>query len=405
MRGSRNSISYALVVGICVGLTASLEAGRAMEVAREIGTTPQLLMAPKQPDTDEKAARAQLTPRAKVLSLRLPTGKWITLGRERVTVSARGTTWHAVVAESGERAILMWWRNGRFSGLLSYEGRIYKLSKSSGTLMATPENPRRDTPSFPYLTKSADAGSSRSRQDQNPAPEVKPFSEAERVALEAKQVTIDLMMLYTRKAAVAYVQELPRLVAEAIEDVNASFRNSGLQNISLRLVRTQEVEYDEREGDHFGHLYTMVDGVGAFGSVRQLRNEVKADIVGLIVDDPSGCGLTTRVGAEADEAYFVVHHSCAMLMFSIAHEIGHILGVRHDRQTDSMNTPFVYGHGYLRVAKWRDIMSYQESCGGCPRIPYWSNPRVKYIGEPVGTDANDSARVILEQAGRVSRFR
>jgi len=50
-------------------------------------------------------------------------------------------------------------------------------------------------------------------------------------------------------------------------------------------------------------------------------------------------------------------------------------------------------------------MSYNESSGGCPRIPYWLNPRVMYKGEPTGTSASDSARVILEQAERVSNFR
>jgi hypothetical protein len=39
------------------------------------------------------------------------------------------------------------------------------------------------------------------------------------------------------------------------------------------------------------------------------------------------------------------------------------------------------------------------------RIPYWSNPRVTYRGEPTGTVVNDNARVILEQAERVSKFR
>ena len=50
-------------------------------------------------------------------------------------------------------------------------------------------------------------------------------------------------------------------------------------------------------------------------------------------------------------------------------------------------------------------MSYQEGCSGCPRIPYWSNPRIKYQGEPTGTAATDNARVILEQADRVAKFR
>ena len=67
--------------------------------------------------------------------------------------------------------------------------------------------------------------------------------------------------------------------------------------------------------------------------------------------------------------------------------------------------PFPYGHGHVNGTKWRDIMSYQKGCDGCPRIPFWSNPRIMYRGEPTGTDAADNARVILEQAERVSNFR
>jgi hypothetical protein len=51
------------------------------------------------------------------------------------------------------------------------------------------------------------------------------------------------------------------------------------------------------------------------------------------------------------------------------------------------------------------IMSYAESCNGCVRIPSWSNPRVLYKGEPTATLMEDNARVILEQAERVSKFR
>ena len=50
-------------------------------------------------------------------------------------------------------------------------------------------------------------------------------------------------------------------------------------------------------------------------------------------------------------------------------------------------------------------MSYHKGCNGCPRIPYWSNPRVTYQGEPTGTEMEDNACVVLEQAGKVSRFR
>ena len=149
----------------------------------------------------------------------------------------------------------------------------------------------------------------------------------------------------------------------------------------------------------------MVDGVGAFKDLKKLRNDKRADIVGLVLDNPTGCGQSTRVGAEADEAFFVVHHACAAITYSIAHEVGHILGARHDRYMDPNDTPFPFAHGYINGSKWRDMMSYQQGCGGCPRIPFWSNPRVQYQGEPIGTAATDNARVILEQAERVANFR
>jgi hypothetical protein len=213
------------------------------------------------------------------------------------------------------------------------------------------------------------------------------------------------MVLYTKRAASQYIIKMADLIALAVEETNESFRNSGLGNINLRLVHTQLIDYDETAGEHFKHLYRMVDGLGPFKNVHKLRDEKRADIVGMIIDDPSGCGLSTRVAPDSEEAYFVVHHSCAAITMSVAHEIGHILGARHDRQVDESESPFPYGHGHVNGTKWRDIMSYQQSCDGCSRIPYWSNPRIEYKGELTGTDTDDSARVILEQAERVANFR
>ena len=86
--------------------------------------------------------------------------------------------------------------------------------------------------------------------------------------------------------------------------------------------------------EEFIDLYHMVDGDGPFMDVRRLRNEKHADVVGLVVDDPRGCGLSAGVAPDPDEAYFVVHYSCAAITISIAHEMGHILGARHDGQFD-----------------------------------------------------------------------
>ena len=71
-----------------------------------------------------------------------------------------------------------------------------------------------------------------------------------------------------------------------------------------------------------------------------------------------------------------MHHECAAATYTLAHEIGHLIGARHDLNLDKNMTPFPYGHGYVNGTKWRDIMSYKESCGGCPRLPVWSSPMV-----------------------------
>jgi hypothetical protein len=111
------------------------------------------------------------------------------------------------------------------------------------------------------------------------------------------------------------------------------------------------------------------------------------------------------VHADAEEAFAVVHYDCAAVSYSLAHEIGHIIGARHDLSMDKTMSPFPYGHGFVSGTKWRDIMSYKSSCGGCPRLPIWSSPKVTVKGEPAGTPEQDNARVILEEAARVAAFR
>jgi peptidyl-Asp metalloendopeptidase len=354
---------------------------------------------------------AMTYPEGKIV-LPLGQGKKITLVRTRETVrTEKGLSWRGLVEETGEKAALMLWTDGRLSGYLAYDGSLFALSNISGDIhvmaeMDAAKLPPEHPPTPPG--KSADAvpiDRFTTTRPPSPEPEVTPFSEAQRKALEAKKVTIDVMILYTKYAASHYIRHPADILALAIEEANESFRNSGLGNITLRLVHSQAIDYDGRGDDHFTHLYRMVDGVGALKQVQRLRNEKRADIVGLVIDNPRGCGLATRVSAGSEEAFFVVHHSCALISYSIAHEIGHIIGARHDRTVDPMDKPYAYAHGYINGSKWRTLMSYKEGCGGCPRIPHWSNPRIMHEGEPTGTASNDAARVILQEAARVSKFR
>jgi Metallo-peptidase family M12 len=360
--------------------------------------------------TDIRYAAKSTDPIGTEIKLPFQQGKSITLVRKNSTFRDDGSiTWVGEVAETGERAVLMLWGNALLTGYFAYKGTIFAVESLGGAVDAYKELGR-GLPDHPAETGRLDSGPMPNPKATPPRaapaePTVPPFPDKERKALEAKNITIDLMLLYTRSVASRYTRDPEDLLALAVEETNETFRNSGLGNIRLRLVHTELIDYDTSADDQFNHLYAMVDGVGPFKDVKTLRNEKRADIVGLIIDNPTGCGLSTRIGPESDEAFFVVHHACATITMSVAHEIGHILGVRHDRFVDETNTPFAYGHGYVDGVKWRDIMSYNVGCGGCPRIPFWSNPRVMYKGSPTGTPAADSARVILELAEQVSKFR
>jgi hypothetical protein len=50
------------------------------------------------------------------------------------------------------------------------------------------------------------------------------------------------------------------------------------------------------------------------------------------------------------------------------------------------------------------MMSYQESCDGCPRRAIWSSPDVKVDGVPAGDADTNNAKVIRENAARVAAF-
>ena len=73
---------------------------------------------------------------------------------------------------------------------------------------------------------------------------IPPISAARRRELAARQVMIDVMILYTPKVARKYVDLETDLIALSIEQANESFASSGLGHIKLNLVH-QEVKYEE----------------------------------------------------------------------------------------------------------------------------------------------------------------
>jgi hypothetical protein len=368
------------------------------------------------------------------ISVKLSDSTVLDIVRTSVDIRKDMCIWRGAVQGTDAPATIMWWPGGKMTGTVQHQGRIYSIRHMGGDMYAVvemdvekmpqehapmPERMRndpnvRDDP----LRNEGDASIMRPvTKGMRPPKALQGDTKRKKAAAPAKKankgkvqsgpapVVIDVLVAYTKKAAANYVDVKKELVDLSIEEANESFRTSGIGHVKLRLVHAYQTDYVE-EGAHFDHVWRFADkGDGYMEEVHALRAKHKADVGLLIVDDAKGCGLATRVYADADEAFAVVHHECGATSYTLAHEVGHLIGARHDLSLDKNMNPFPYGHGYVNGTKWRDIMSYKDSCGGCPRLPVWSSPLVKIKGDVAGTPDLDNARVIAEQAARVAAFR
>ncbi len=378
------------------------------------------------------------------VTLMLDASTSVTVKRTSVEKTDGGYVWHGAIIGTEEPVTLLWWPTGRLAGQITYKGRHFVLKNLGGTMHGIVEmSPRKLPPEHAPMGKSlmrhmrmqrdplvtqGDASMLRrsdaekierpqeplrNPQDSVPAKRTKPGGTEIALVIPApaalpqrmESVAIDLIVAYTRQAASRYTDIRRDLIEVAIEEANQSFRNSGVDNAGLHLVHAYETDYVEA-GTHFEHVFRFADkGDGYMDEVHALRDRYKADVAILIVHDPNGCGLSAAVAPPADRAFAVVHHECAALSYSLAHEIGHIIGARHDVGLDDGNHPYPYGHGYVHGKDWRTMMGYEESCNGCPRLPIWSSPLIKVGGAPAGNSMSDNARVIAEGAARVAAFR
>ena len=182
-------------------------------------------------------------------------------------------------------------------------------------------------------------------------------------------VGIDVLVAYTPSAA-SSVGDIIGTIQLAVAEANQSYVNSGV-NIQLSLV--DNFQFAETEsGKSFDQI--LADFAGDAG-VHQHRDNSGADLSALIINQTDFCGLADAILAKPETAYVVVHYSCATGYYSFAHELGHLMGARHDEKHDSSTSPYSYGHGYEHPSPsppFCTIMAYAcDAPNNCePRIQY-----------------------------------
>jgi hypothetical protein len=308
--------------------------------------------------------------------------------------SATDFVWHGVLSEVPGQATLVA-RGGNVTGSIQDRGALYRIEPvGNGTHALI----KVDTSKLPL----DHPASFQDRQQASAAPLPPPP-----VATGDAMVEIDIMVPYTTAAKEA-VPDIVATVQLAVAEANQSYLNSGVR-MKLRLVDTFELSYSEAGKD----FDTVLADFSSNTTVRNLREASGADLAVMIIDKADYCGLASAIMANATNAFALVHFDCATGYYSFAHEIGHLMGARHDEKGDPSNSPFAHGHGYQHPSsdpakRFRTVMGY--ACSGpmsCdPRIPYWSNPNVTYSGIPTGTSStNDNARVLNATSGTIASFR
>ena len=241
-------------------------------------------------------------------------------------------------------------------------------------------------------------------------------------------VTIDVAVVYTpaARAAAGGADVIAAVIDLMVAETNQAYAASGVQQ-RIALVGRSEVQYEET-GDSGLDLSRLANpSDGHMDEAHALRGRSGADLVHLIVDagKADAGGIAYRPGA-----FGLTVHLGGGAVF--AHELGHNMGLRHDRYQAHHNQGGARSHpafGYVspggaaagaaRSSRWRTVMAYNRECSDayalCPRLLRFSNPRQSYNGDALGvsygdggsgaTGPADAAAALEATAPAVARWR
>ena len=206
---------------------------------------------------------------------------------------------------------------------------------------------------------------------------------------------------------------MQNLVKLAVEETNTAYDLSGVDTKLLVVHGYRHPTLDEKTYSQFGNILTDLKN-GKIPGVFESRERYGGDLVSLIINDPNYCGVG-YVGPSKAWMYSVVSWNCATGYFSFAHEVGHNLGLEHDRGSARACDDLAdYNYGYRDPqARFRSILAYgcvkgqcdNNPAGGfCTRVQRFSNPNTGFNGEPIGTRTENNARKINEVKALVAGY-
>jgi len=223
---------------------------------------------------------------------------------------------------------------------------------------------------------------------------------------------IRVLFLFTQAAENAFglggINDMANL---AISQTNQAFSNSDINNTSVIKANVREwVGFTETPNNFNGDLTALRTSA----QVTTWRATDLADVVILITDASYNGGILGGVpfqnlsNPQEDFAFGVIEGNSITANFTFSHELGHIIGCRHQKCETFQNLgcdnngPYEHGSGWGHrpcwLCNWKNKSTILHQLRqNNQRILHYSNPDVSVNGRPTGiVDARDNSRWIRD---------
>lgn len=340
---------------------------------------------------------------APVVELTLADGEKVTARLERVARDDKKgvQSWVGTFDDSPGSVLVLTKAKGVVTGTANYKDQVLEIVPMAGgkhLLYAVDES---RLPQGDIVKRTVDEGGDAVAATSD-------YAAGETTLAVNGAVVQDLLVVYTAAAASKWgTSTLQSMIQSAVQSANQAYQNSR-SSVTLSMVGLQQVSLREGSG-----MQATLDALTKNTEVRSLRDKLAADMVVLVSQDSDWCGYASvQVSSAGTDAYAVVWSSCLSSQ-SLAHEVGHLQGLDHNRENKAgiATYPYSYGYRLCTSSGFRDIMSYACTTS-VPRVLNYSNPDVYYNGYATGiayesdpSRSAETARTLDETAVKVAGFR